>query len=74
MVTARYKLIFLSKVNNAGVFMEEGGTQLLSVSTLDSAQVISDTCKVILTKYLYQQQMSSWTLKYNTFNTVFEIL
>ena len=46
---ARYKLIFLSNVNNAGVFMEEGNTQLLSVSTLDSAQVISDSCKVILT-------------------------
>ena len=31
----------LSKENNAGVFMEEGITQLLSVSTLDSAQVSS---------------------------------
>ena len=42
MVTARYKLIFLSKENNAGVIMEEEGiTQLLSVSTLDSAQVSS---------------------------------
>ena len=50
MLTARYKLIFLSKENNAGVFMEEGNTQLPSVSTLDSAQVTSDTCKVILTK------------------------
>ena len=49
MLTARYKLIFLSNVNNAGMFMEEGNTQLLSVSTLDSAQVISDSCKVILT-------------------------
>ena len=44
MVTARYKLIFLSKENNADVIMEEEGiTQLLSVSTLDSVQVSSDT-------------------------------
>ena len=45
MLTARYKLIFLSKENNADVIMEEeeGITQLLSVSTLDSAQVSSDT-------------------------------
>ena len=49
MLTARYKLIFLINVNNAGVFMEEGNTQLPSVSTLDSAQVTSDSCKVILT-------------------------
>ena len=34
----------LSKENNAGVIMEEEGiTQLLSVSTLDSVQVSSDT-------------------------------
>ena len=39
----------LSKENNAGVFMEEGNTQLPSVSTLDSAQVTSDSCKVVLT-------------------------
>ena len=33
----------LSKENNAGVIMEEWNTQLLSVPTLDSAQVTSDT-------------------------------
>ena len=49
MLTARYKLIFLNNVNNAGMFMEEGNTQLPSVSTLDSAQVTSDSCKVVLT-------------------------
>ena len=73
MVTARYKLIFLSKVNNAGVFMEEGDTQLPSVSTLDSAQVISDRCKVILTNICISNSVKL-DIKYITFNTVFVIL
>ena len=74
MVTARYKLIFLSNVNNAGgVFMEEGNTQLPSVSTLDSAQVISDSCKEILTNICISNS-DKLDIKYITFNTMFVIL
>ena len=75
MLTARYKLIFLTNVNNAGVFMEEGNTQLQlpSVSTLDSAQVTSDRCKVILTNICISNSVNL-DIKYITFNTVFVIL
>ena len=73
MFTGRSKLIFLNNVNNAGVLMEEGITQLPSVSTLDSAQVTSDRCKVILTNICISNS-DKLDIKYITFNTVFVIL